>query len=234
MQRLLATLFAIASLFAASITPAAAPFGLTGAPVQDYFLNLNTIGQIGCIKFPPGVTAETDPSTLNMFQMLQIKRGSGTGTIVARNRVLTAAHVVRGFDMCVFKGKVMRTVFIDDNIDTAVLVADLGDTPVTPVNCDGLQPGEYLGFGFAGGKDFAIQRFNFTGIYADQQLADGGIARHQALVGGEAYRGMSGGPVVNGAGEVVAIINTGGANVGGIRDLTETPLCAAFNWSAQP
>lgn len=234
MYRWLAVFLAIVSLFAATVTPAVSPFHLRDRTSGEYFLNLNTVGMIVCADFPDGVTIDTPPESLTIMQRMQTRFSSGTGTIIARNRVLTAAHVVRGFDVCVFKDKVLRTVYQDARVDTAVLVADLGDTPVTPVNCDGLTTGEYLGFGFAGGKDFAVQRFTFGGDYTDSRLRDGTTAFHQALVGGEAHAGMSGGPVVNGAGEVVAIINTGGPRVGGLRDLTDTPLCAALTWSATP
>lgn len=230
MTRFLAVLFTVFALLASTLAPTAASFGLKGSPQEGYFLNLNTVGLITCIRLPDGLGLK-DIDTMTPAQRAQARVFTGTGTIIARNRVLTAAHVVDNMTACVFKGKVMATAYLDDRLDTAVLTADLGDTPVTPVNCDGLQAGtEYLSIGFAGGVDFAIQRVTFAGTYADQRLKTGDVSHHQGLMGGEAYGGMSGGPIVNGAGEVVAIVNTGGPRMTGARDLTETPLCAALQW----
>ena len=230
MTRFLAVLFTVFALFASSLAPPASPLGLTGSRQDPYFLNLNTVGLITCLKLPDGLGLE-DVKSMTDAQKAQARVFTGTGTIIARNRVLTAAHVVDGMTACMFRGKRMAIAYSDARLDTAVLTADLGDTPVTPVNCDGLQAGaEYLGIGYAGGVDFALQRLTFGGTYADQRLKTGETTHHQGLMGGEAYGGMSGGPIVNGAGEVVAIINTGGPKQTGARDLTETPLCAALQW----
>ncbi|USN15020.1 serine protease [Brevundimonas phage vB_BpoS-Domovoi] len=232
MRRSLAVLFTAVVLFASSLTPSASPLGLTGSSQDRYFLNLNTVGLITCLRLPDGLGL-ADMDTLSPEQKAASRIYTGTGTIIARNRILTAAHVVDKNAACLFKDRLVAVAYIDRRLDTAVLTADLGDTPVTPVNCDGLRAGvEYLGFGYAHGVDFAAQRLTFAGGYADQRLKTGEIAHHQALLGGEAHPGMSGGPIVNGAGEVVAIFNTGGPRSAGARNLVETPLCAALQWKA--
>lgn len=234
MNRVFAAILAVFALLSASLTPIAGGYGLSGDR-GDIMVDLNTVGVITCLKLPDGVTLETDPRTLTPEQLSQVGRFVGTGTIIARNRVLTAAHVVRDMDICAFQGEVLRVVYQDDRLDTAVAVADLGVTPFTPVSCDGLQANtEYLGVGHAGGTRFALQRLSFAGAYGDVRLRDGSTAHHQALMGGTAHPGMSGGPILNGAGEIVGIINIGGPASTGARDLTETPLCTALSWSSRP
>lgn len=227
----LAVLFSVFALLASTLAPAQTPWRWTGSTQDGYFLNLNTVSKITCIKLPDGMTLEQFGALAEAGRPPVVRNWSGTGTVIARNRVLTAAHVLDGATACLFQNKLLRTVYLDNRLDAAVAVADLGDTPVTPVNCDGLVAGtEYLGVGYAHGRDFAMQRFSFGGSYANQTLKGGGRAVHQGVMGGEAHPGMSGGPVVNGAGEVVAVINTGGPDRAGVRDLTETPLCAALQW----
>ncbi|UTC29601.1 trypsin-like peptidase domain protein [Brevundimonas phage vB_BpoS-Bambus] len=230
MRRSLAVLFTAIVLFASTLTPAAAPLSLSGSSQDRYFLNLNTVGLITCLRLPDGLgIADLDAMTPD--QKARSRIYTGTGTIIARNRILTAAHVVDHNAACVFKERIVAVSYLDRRLDMAVLTADLGETPVTPVNCDGLRAGtEYLGFGYAHGVDFAAQRLTFAGGYADQRLKTGETAYHQAVLGGEAHPGMSGGPIVNGAGEVVAIFNTGGPKSAGARNLVETPLCAALQW----
>lgn len=235
MRRLFAVFLAVFGLLTASLTPAQEGFAPTRSAAGDILIDLHTVGLITCLRLPEGVTLATPPASLTPEQRAGVRVFTGTGTIIARNRILTAAHVVKDMDMCAFKGQVLRLVYMDERLDTAVAVADLGVTSVAPVSCDGLQSGqEYLGIGFAGGLRFALQRLSFAGAYGDVPLMSGDIARHQARMGGTAHPGMSGGPIINGAGEVVAIINIGGTNSTGARDLTETPLCAALNWSSRP
>ena len=230
MNRFLAVIFTAFALIASTLAPAASPVGFAGSSQDGYFFNLNTVGMITCVVLPDGLSVKDMP-TMTQDQRARSRLYTGTGTIVARNRVLTAAHVVAGKSACVFRDKFVAVAYQDDKLDIAVLTADLGATPVTPVNCDGLQAGtEYLGIGFAHGIDFAMQRFTFAGAYVNQRLQSGETTVHQGIMGGEAHAGMSGGPVVNGAGEVVAVINTGGPRLAGVRDLTETPLCAALQW----
>lgn len=237
MRRPFAVFFTVFALFAAIRAPPPDPpaWSMAGSSQDRYFLNLNTVDLITCLRLPDGLGL-ADVPTMTPDQKARTTVFTGTGTIIARNRVLTAAHVVDGSTACLFKNTLVAIAYSDPKLDMAVLTADLGDTPVTPVNCDGLRAGEgYLGFGYAHGRDFAVQRLTFGGAYINQRLKTGETAHHQAVMGGEAHPGMSGGPIVNGAGEVVAIFNTGGPRTAGARNLIETPLCAALQWrSPQP
>ncbi|UTC28453.1 trypsin-like peptidase domain protein [Brevundimonas phage vB_BpoS-Gurke] len=205
----------------------AEPMGLVGRASGPYFVNLNSTGMILCLVLPDGVSADTPLSTLTVLQRLQVRVVTGTGSVIGPGRVLTAAHVVEGAAQCVFQDKPMTPLHFDRALDLAVLAVPLPTPAQLELHCGGLRRGrEYLGVGWAYGRDFALQRFTFTGVYADMPLRNASQpALHQAIMSGEAHSGMSGGPVLDGAGRVVGVINVGGPGRGGVRDLSQTPLC---------
>lgn len=177
------------------------------ATQDGYFVNLDAILQISCVG-PEG-------------------HDLGSGSIISHDRVLTAAHVVRGTDSCMIRGQAAKVIFEDDKLDVAVLAADLGRTPVMQVSCDDfVKDRPYFAIGYAQGQDFALQVLTSTGAYGSIKTNEGAFL-HGALFDGRVFGGMSGGPVVDTLGHVIGVVVAGQERTefSAIRALRDTPLC---------
>jgi S1-C subfamily serine protease len=205
---------------------------------NDYFINLDTVKKIVCLSFPKGVTIESDPTKLTPAQLEQVHMGSGTVTVIGKNRVLTAHHVIAsestGDTACFVDGKLTKTVYDNPTLDVSVLEVPLGNTAVTQIGCDGfIKDRAYFMIGYAWGTDFAMQEGIFNGSYGDigAEDPDGSqrhVMPHVAEFDGAVFPGMSGGPVIGVDGRIYGIINAGGEHDSIFRDLKDTPLCAAL------
>ena len=247
LARLKPTLAAFALL--AALTLSVTPHQIDGDP-QDispvsalsspdlktpYFLDLRTIVPVVCYHFPAGVDVN-HLEKITPDQLAKTSVSAGTGTIFAHNRVLTAQHVINGASICTLAGKVPVTIAyasLDDDI--AVLDAEIGSTPVTPISCDPYEKGKpYLMFGYAQGTDFAMDYGEFTGVYVDVTIADkevtGGVRKlpHASIFPGAVTPGMSGGPVVDLSGHIRGINNATGPDYAASRQLADTALCTAM------
>lgn len=143
---------------------------------------------------------------------------AGSGWTAAPGLVVTNAHVVEGARSVGVRGSrgqlPAEILVYDERNDVAVLgVEDLG-APVLPTGrASRGRPVAILGYPGAGPFDASPGRVGRTGplLAAD---ASGGlpVRRTVTSVSGEARPGNSGGPVVNGRGEVVATVF--GAGIG--------------------
>lgn len=200
---LCAALAGLGLLLSACYTPAHAASNTR----NDYFMNLDTIGRISCLN------------------------GSGTGIIIAHDRVLTANHVVFRDDACSFKGKPVEVIYSNALDDVAVLKVDLGDTATTPVSCEGyLMDEPYLAIGFAAGEDFAMQTmFSAHDTGAPPNEFDYPYDVHpEQVLEGHAIAGMSGGPIIDLNGRLIGLVNAGSSTMTLSRDLSQTALCTAL------
>lgn len=207
---------------------------------NDYFFNLDTIQKIGCITFPPGVASTTDLSKLTPEQWKGVHGKTGTGTIIGHNRILTAQHVVDGANLCVIDHHVARISYEDKKLDVAVLDADLGDTAVSQISCDGYtKDAGYWAVGYAWGQDFAIQALRFTGEYSAVRTEGETPTEtvhylHMGIFSGSIFSGMSGGPILGPDGRVYGIVNDGTESESAFRSLRDTPLCVALGPAQVP
>jgi S1-C subfamily serine protease len=201
---------------------------------NDYFINLDTVKKVVCLSFPAGVSIESDPEKLTEAQIRQVHEGSGSGTVIAKNRVLTAHHVIAGMSACLIDGRLAKPVYDDADLDMTVLEVPLGDTAVAQTSCDGFDKSRpYFMIGYAWSRDFALQHSTFTGVYDDIMAGEGDgtnehLLRHIAEFNGAVFPGMSGGPVIGTDGRVYGLINAGDEHQAAFRDLKDTPLCAAL------
>lgn len=153
---------------------------------------------------------------------IETKHGSCTGFVIhdaAKNKdkedvdyVLTAAHC-EGDDLYADQ-TVAKVIWKDTKKDLLVLeVADLG-RPSLPIAQANPKVGDSIAsFGFG----FGLERPMFrTAIVSDDKtyIPEDGIGGPLIVIDADYVSGMSGGPVVNVAGEVVSIVQRGSSGVG--------------------
>jgi S1-C subfamily serine protease len=176
--------------------------------------------------------AHTPPHFINLgsIKPIDCKLSAGTGTVIERDRVLTANHVIYKTGACKVDGKPARVIYQSPQLDIAVLQVDTGTSPLMPIGCDGVQAGAvFFAVGYA--EDEVVEPFFSMGVKGDNKGDANYPVTVKGLSGfvGNAYPGMSGGPVVDLQGRQVAVIDTGGGGgAAGARDLAETGVCAAL------
>lgn len=150
--------------------------------------------------------------------------GRGTAFRVRKNHFFSVAHVT-AMHQCNIEGHPITVTEQDGANDFSQLDADLPG-PVLRISCEGYHAGEWVwSTGYAGGMPFQ------TGIALyPTYMKDNTYKR--VLVGPYAViPGMSGGPVFNGRGEVVGLVNAyiPGTGISFSRDLRDTSACRLGN-----
>ncbi len=155
--------------------------------------------------------------------------GLGTGTRISPTQVLTASHVAE-IGNCSINGEPVELEMQSVRLDIAIFKT-LPRAGSWPVNCEPLRFGaRYHAAGYARGAPLYRQEVFGTlhaAVPARILPKFGGTAMY---VGRETFiPGMSGGPIVNDRGQLVAIVigynKALGVSYG--RSLADTPLCGA-------
>jgi hypothetical protein len=171
---------------------------------------------------------ETQPSPytipLDLVQKIDCNGGSGTASFIDGNTVMTASHVA-SLGGCRLLGNPLVLNHNSGELDFATLNSPLVSAPDRiPYSCDGIIPGRvYYTVGWALGERFVAVRMIGTGGHWPD-----GLTR----VRGRGMPGMSGGPVFDEHGFVVAIhigSSRDGSNVAAVRPLAQTYLCGSPN-----
>ena len=192
------------ALALAAIAPAAAavvplPARSTSADPSGYFIPLNLVEKIECGPY------------------------IGTGARIDTSTVITAQHVVNA-GHCKASGSAAVDINDEPGHDFTTLRATNPSDMRIAISCEGYVEGrEYFAVGYAFGDDFVVQHLTGTG----------GRVRHGKFAGlailhGNTFPGMSGGPVVDINGAVVGIVNAGPTNGYSLslsRPLADTYLC---------
>jgi S1-C subfamily serine protease len=157
---------------------------------------------------------------------------SGTGFVVANDRIVTNAHVVAGVENPVIEslnGQVLvgSVVYFDVRDDLAVIAVTGLDA--TPLNKGTIaiagETTELMGYSYGGPIVATVGTVQSTGIFNSPNIYRLGKSPRQVYtLVGKVSRGDSGGPVLNLAGEFVGILfarATDRANVGYAMTLTE-------------
>lgn len=189
-------LLAIAAL---SIVSASPP---PEVDANGYFIPLDLVRQLKCYGTDGGVT--------------------GSGTYIDGDLILSAYHVVSD-RKCKVDGAAVETVYVNKAQDIAVVKTPYVAPSFITISCAKPKAGdEAFAVGFANGEAFVVQRYTATGTYRRGGKPFGGLA----VFKGTSFHGMSGGPVLDSKGQIIATLNAG--NDSGVmlgRLMGETYLC---------
>jgi hypothetical protein len=176
---------------------------------------------------PPNMTPAEVPSSMQLvlyplIHKVSCDEGSGTAFRVGSNHWLSVAHVAT-LSHCAIDGSKVTTTEIDGAHDFARM--DTTDKRSGfRVNCGGFVPGHwYWAIGHAKGLPFQTA----IALYATYAKSPDG---KRVLIGEYAViPGMSGGPVLDDAGQVVGTVNAYivGTTVSLSRELKDTSVCGA-------
>lgn len=155
-----------------------------------------------------------DEPRIDMNAIARIDCGgfSGTAFWITRTRIVTAVHVIAAAQPCSIAGHVLSTVR-SGNRDLAE-VRGLENDHYLRVDCGGFREGRvYHATGYALGDYRHTARLLAT--RDEEGDRDGPPNAGERILLGAVYPGMSGGPVVDGHGHVVGIVN---------RSITSPPM----------
>ncbi len=157
------------------------------------------------------------------IKLIRCGRASGTVFQIAPGILMTAAHVTRN-GPCSVEDVPLETTLEDDALDYALLRGTVGK-PMTLL-CREMKRGRtYYGIGYAGGRYRMDSR-----LFAESRTetnVEGTSYSGMMLFRGGAIPGMSGGPIIDGKGRVVAIVNASNSELSTAlgRSVEDTILC---------
>ncbi len=185
----------------------------------------------------------TPPISATAVPQIQCSGRLGTAFVVQPGLLYSADHVVSG-ETCHIPVKLTAPGTLSRE---TVLKPEMRDVPNDftviranrkivskglPIRCDGLTPGEtYWAMGYAHG----VPSMTVVTVIAQPRFVNGTTrtgktVENLRVVNGTTFGGMSGGPVVNEAGEVVAIVDAGNPTdpqISYVKELKDTSVCRA-------
>jgi hypothetical protein len=128
-------------------------------------------------------------------------KGKGTAFRIGGNRFLSVAHVTI-HSGCAIDGHPIKVIENDTKLDFSIIEAGPKRIGGFKINCGGFQTSQwYWSNGFALGLSYQTTVALYSTAYDDNTGKRIFIGRHMVIPG------MSGGPVLNPAGEVVGLVN---------------------------
>lgn len=157
------------------------------------------------------------------IKLIRCGRASGTVFQIAPGVLMTAAHVTRN-GPCSVDDVPLEITIEDDALDYALLGGTIGK-PMTLL-CKEMKRGRtYYGIGYAGGRYRMDSR-----LFAESRTeadVEGTSYSGMMRFGGGVIPGMSGGPIIDSKGRVVAIVNASNSalSIALGRSVKDTRLC---------
>jgi S1-C subfamily serine protease len=199
----------------------------TGLPTID-----EALGGIAAGQEPPDVDTAADPLTVAARSVARIsgtayacgQNQSGSGFVVAPERIVTNAHVVAGVDSPVVElpdGETLdtRVVWFDPDADIAILAAPGLEAAPLPL-ADAAIGDEGVVDGYPHGGPFTSAPAEVLAI-SSERVADiygeGSSTREVATIAADVQPGNSGGPLITLDGRVAGVVfarNAEHANLG--------------------
>ena len=171
-----------------------------------------------------------------MVPKISCDRQVGSGIQINRNTVITAEHVIRdgGCNVVYDRGVSPRSLTVVNSTsrdDFAELTSsdNLRGTNMR-LSCEGVIAGEtYWLAGYPGGGNLSVVQVQATDRYIRGVTANSRYTiDNLRVMQGHVYSGMSGGPVINQSGQVVAIISSVSRSASDetmVKELTDTWMC---------
>lgn len=201
---------------------------------------------IGSLVFAAFMLSSSAPSSdigpvIADGSVVRLKCGGGNGSavLIGADTLLTANHVIAG-DRCGMwdtqRGNVAFEVQTQD-VASDLIIARIpaADRPTLSVNCEGMVAGErYWLVGFANKMERTSSLpVTATATIVNARMPSGvalGLRRVEQAGGGRGRVGMSGGPVIDAQGRIVAINSAVGTNWTTetyVKELKDTAVCSA-------
>lgn len=179
---------------------------------------------------PAPITSTKPMINFKNVRLLYCGRYNGTGVLLNKGLVITAAHVSEGSQSCLDNnsGQVGKVLSSDANLDMSIIVYEKGlPEKFMDISCDGFEKNEiYYAIGWEDGTDLVVNRMIGTGIKKTIKIDDSQYD-NLAMLKGRIIKGMSGGPIVNDRGQLVGINNVTDETVhrGYSREMRDTIFC---------
>jgi hypothetical protein len=146
----------------------------------------------------------------------------GTAFRIGPNRLLSVDHVT-GHEGCTVDNEPITVEFADEGLDFSIALSARPGSNIARYSCDGIKAGAWV-YAIGHAKGWPRQQM-IALVSRGWRLPENGWAILHGS--GTVVPGMSGGPVINARGEVVATVNAYNPwiNLSFVRELKDTPIC---------
>lgn len=157
---------------------------------------------------------------------------TGSGFVVAPDRVMTNAHVVAGVDTPIVRapGELPArgtVVYVDEEHDLALVATEGLDAPALRLDTDVRAGSEAVVAGYPGGGPLRLDPASVLSTRRTLVTVDGtGALRSVTTLGADIHRGNSGGPAIGSDGEVVGVIFAKAVGVDSVAYAVPTTVAA--------
>jgi hypothetical protein len=176
------------------------------------------------LLIPADATSSTQTSRWVFYPYVEqvvCDNSFGTAFRIGHNRLLSVDHVT-SHTGCTVDNEPITVELADPELDFSIALSARPGPNIVKYSCAGIKAGEWV-YAIGHAKGWPRQQM-IALVSRGWKHPDGMAILHG---NGTVIPGMSGGPVINAAGEVVATVNAYNPwiNLSFVRELKDTPLC---------